>query len=124
MNGNTVSTRSDLSQIDRAVAFIELFRGLQRGIATETIRVFLAVARQPGLLRREYELLCDLSSSSINRHLHILGGGDVKRTPGATGMGLVFTDADPLDPRQHRAYLTKAGARLRDDILHIINEGR
>ena len=66
---NTNTTRSDLHTISRAVAFIKVFRGLDRRIASEPIHVFLAIAARPGSLRRELERDTGLSQAAVNRHI-------------------------------------------------------
>lgn len=83
--------------------------------------MFLFVAQHPGALRREIERETGLSQASINRHLHLLGKGVIERT-GKDGLNLIFTDADPLDPRAHRAYLTTRGTQVVREIASIMED--
>jgi DNA-binding MarR family transcriptional regulator len=96
------------------------FRAFDPTMHLPTALVFLRVAMKPGIRKTEIEKELSLSSSAAHRHIAMLTKeGDTGRTDNP-GFDLVFMDADPLDSRAKRVFLTKKGAALAQSLLNIL----
>lgn len=101
-----ITTKSALASLE---ASLELFRELRTEMPIQYPLVFLMVAQRRGISAAELRQRTGLSQSAVSRALAALSQDGRKDE---RGLGLVVKTIDPMNPRAHAIYLSKAGRAL------------
>lgn len=102
--GNGLTIHAFMSAVDE-------LRKLDPELQLQTVKVFLLVAEQPGILQGDIANLANISQGGSSRNVHALGKRHRKGKP---GLGLIAQRSDDEDIRRVRLYLTDRGRALLD----------
>lgn len=118
---------TESAALRRAFEINRLFMGVAHEINAPIMATFLGVAlwgadatRGDPLSIQELAERIGLAETTVSRHLRYLG---VQRRIGVEGLGLVDTDAHPVNRRKKVVFLTRDGKVLRDRIEFALGAG-
>jgi DNA-binding MarR family transcriptional regulator len=104
----------DTKAIKNVLVWIDAFREVRKTMPLQHAYTFLLVAMSEGLSVSEYAERAGVAQTVMTRHLMDIGLQTRRREP---GLDLVKTKTNPLDMRQHQAFLTQKGKALLHKII-------
>lgn len=107
--------------LQKAVALFRTQGNGQVDMCLSKIDLLLTIATQPGRSPAAYAELCGLPASTTNRHIRELRAGHVGPQRGKPGLGLVTSQSNPSDWRQHEVFLTRKGELLVEHLQSLLN---
>lgn len=84
----------------------------------QTLRIFIEVARNPGIAVYDIADKTGCSGASASRNITKLGPGG----PRGDGLGLVHRYEDPMDRRNKRVQLTDKGQRFFAELAEVMTD--
>ena len=96
------------------MTWMEAFKEVRPTMPLQHAYTFLLVALEEGLGVNEYAERANVAQTVMTRHLLDIGMQTRSREP---GLGLVMQKTNPLDMRQHQAFLTPKGKALLHKIV-------
>lgn len=102
-----------------AQAIISVFRELDPGMQVQQVSTFLHVMAKPDSTMKEIEQATLLSSSTISRHVMLLGD---EGRGGKPGLKIVVRYEDPEDRRVNRVKLTAAGRNVAQKLVALLED--
>lgn len=123
MTTTTEGQTAESQTLRRLNAAVELFRGLQNDMSSQTITVFLIVATAPDSTISMVDLAdrLDMSQAATSRNVALLGKINRKKEP---GLDLVKWELDPQDFRRKVVTLTAKGQRFAARLSKMLSEGQ
>lgn len=108
-----------LKELHKLSLALSVIRVLDDSIPAQTLAVFLEIARHPkdGISVNELATKCGLAGSSASRNVAALSEWHWLKRP---GLGLVSSEADPMDTRRKIVKLTTKGERVIEQLVTIM----
>ena len=101
----------------KAQAFIKIFRDLDPDMQAQQIYTFLHIMSKPNISFKELEQETGLASSTISRHVGLLGDKGRGNKP---GLKIVIAYEDPEDRRINRVRPTAAGQKVAQKLTALL----
>mgnify|MGYP000364852949 CR=1 FL=1 len=127
-NKSNLTDRDRATALTREIMVLEEFMSLAPDMPIRQMRLFLLVALFPDKPMAEYARLIHLAPGGPSaRHFAALRSAEETEGYGTkklrhSGLGLIETYPDPNDKRNQLARLSDKGERVRESIIHIIEE--
>ena len=102
---------------------MEEMRKINPMLSAHTVNIFVMVAIQPGVTMKELGIRLGVSQAAMSRNVAQMGDAyaDSKGIK-HQGYGLLKAVEDPEERRRKIVHLTPLGQRVRDSLVHILEE--